>query len=217
MKRLLVLIIIILFTSISLNVSAKDTALSADADISNYTRFSSMQISKGKLLSAYTKSEINSHMKTCNKRKFSGWRISYLNKRVRCNFTSKTILSIDNDGTSAITYKLSETQTRMYKTSISATGSLSGSGKGDIKKFKGGLDAKIGMEASYTKTIEVKTAESLEIQVDAGTKATIYLKGSGYLTTGCACYYSLWIRELYGCFEFFEIVDCYPKIVKERI
>lgn len=219
MKRLLHLLIplflVLLF--ISFDFKKVNAASNINVDTSDYRKFSSMQLSSGKLLKNYSKSEIKMQSDACKKKKFSGWRINFINKHVRCNFTSQTILSIYNDGTSPITYKLSETQTKMYKVSISTTGSLGGSLKGDVKKFKGGLDAKVGMETSYTSTIDVKTAESLEIQVDPGTKASIYLKGSGYLTTGYAVLYTLWLKDLYGCFEFFEVVDCYPKIVKERI
>lgn len=216
MKKILVLIMPLLILIALANLT-KLKAKGADSNTSDYTKFSSMQLSKGKLLVNYTSSDVKEHMKTCNKRKFAGWRISYMNKHVRCNFTSKMLLCIYNDGTSPITYKFTETETKMYKTSISANGSLGGSAKGDVKKFKGGLDAKLGIDGSYTKTIDVKTTESLEVVVDPGTKASIYLKGSGYLTTGCAVYYDFWIRKLVGCFEFFEIIDCYPKIVKETI
>ncbi len=216
LKKIFMLVLIMfIFLTFSFKSNAKVSA--PDTDVSDYRKFTSFQMSSGKLLKNYTNQEIKDHMKKCNKRKFTGWRISYMNKHVRCNFTSKTLLSIYNNGNSPITYKLSETQNSMYKVSLSTTGSLGGSVKGDIKKFKGGLDAKVGIESSITKTIEVKTAESLEILVDPGTRATIYLKGSGYLTTGCAVLYGCWIRDLVGCFEFFEIVDCYPKIVKEKI
>lgn len=217
MKRIIKLFILVIMLIMFGHISIRETYAKADSDTSDYRRFSSMQLSSGKLLKNYSSTDLKKHLNSCNKRKLSGWRISYMNKHVRCNFTSKTLLCIYNDGTSPITYKLSETQTSMYKTSISGTGSLTGSAKGDVKKFKGGLDGKLGIEGSYTKTIDVKTSESLEIQVDPGTKATIYLKGSGYLTTGCAVYYSMFIRELTGCFEYFEIIDCYPKIVKEKI
>lgn len=218
MKKRILAIILAFFVLLSLsNIKGVHAEGRLDSDTSDYKKFSSMQLSSGKLLKNYSNEELDASVKACSKRKFMGWRIAYLNKHVRCNFQSKTILSIYNSGSSPITYKLSETQSKMYKVSVSTTGNIGGSVKGDVKGFKGGLDAKVGMENSITSTIEVKTAESLEIVVDPGTKANIYIKGSGYLTTGYAVMFTLWAKDYYGCFEYFEVVDCYPKIVKEKI
>lgn len=216
MKKWLILLFILLvimpFGFRNVNAASK-----SGADYSDYKTFSYMQFSKGKLLSNYSNSELKPYIKKAGNRKFYGWRISYINKHVRCNFTSKTILQIVNDGTSDIKYQMEKTETKLNKVSISAKGSLKTSTSGTIKKFKCGLDTALNIERDQEESITCKTSESLTITIDPGTKVYIYLKGSGYLTNGYAVFYDTWLKRYAGAFEFFELVDVYPKIVKEKL
>ena len=215
MKKYFLFLIICIFFLIASNVDL--SAKSNNADYSNYETFSYMQFSKGKLLRNYSNEELKPYITATNKRKFYGWRIAYMNYHVRCNFTSKTILSIVNDGTSSIEYHIEQTETVMNKISITAKGSLKTSTSGTVKKFKAGLDSSLGIEREQEKSITCKTSESLKITIDPGTKVYVYLKGSGYLTNGYATLYDTWLKSLRGAFEYFELVDVYPKIVKEKI
>lgn len=210
MKRKLLLIILSfsLFFIFGVKINANASAGS------NYMKFSSITISKGKLLKNYSSSELNYNIKKCCKKRFLGWSIGYLNYKVKCNFVSETILSIYNTGTTPIKYKVSEIQTKMYKTSISSTGSIGTQVKGDIKKFKGDLSSSLKITGEYTQTVEIKNTETLEIDVDPKTRVTMYLAGTGYLTTGVARKTFFWITTAQGGFEYFQVTDCYPKIVK---
>ncbi|MCR5706041.1 MAG: hypothetical protein K6G48_04540 [Acholeplasmatales bacterium] len=215
-RRLIALVMIVFVLVLSLRLNRVEAA-SVSSDYCDYTTFSYMQFSKGKLLKNYSDSELKPYIKQTHKRRFYGWRIAYMNYHVRCNFTSKTILSIVNDGTSEIEYELEQTETTMNKVSITAKGTLKTSVSGTIKKFKGGLDSALSIEKSVEESVTCKTSESLKITIDPGTKVNIYLKGSGYLTNGYATLYDMWLKSFRGAFEFFELVDVYPKIVKEKI
>lgn len=213
-KRLIILVLLILLMPQLFNVSKKVKA-EGEADYSNYETFSYMQFSKGKLLRNYSDEELSPHIKSTYKRRFRGWRIAYINYHVRCNFVSKTILSIVNTGSSAIEYEVEKTETTMNKVSVNVNGSLKGGAKGT--KIKGNLDASLGISKEREESVSCKTSESLKITVDPNTKVTVSLKGSGYLTNGYALYYDFWLKSYRGCFEYFELVDVYPKILKESI
>lgn len=215
-KRLILLLITIVTVVLSLNLS-KVEANNISSDYCDYTTFSYMQFSRGKLLKNYSEQELKPYIKATHKKRFYGWRICYMNYHVRCNFTSKTILSIVNDGKTNIEYELEQTETVMNKVSITAKGTLKTSVSGTVKKFKGGLDSALSIEKSVDESVTCKTSESLKIIIDPGTRVNIYLKGSGYLTNGYATLYDLWLKSFRGAFEFFELVDVYPKIVKEKI
>ncbi len=217
-KNILLFLSVLIFVSLFLvNTKSVDAKSTAGADYSNYETFSYMQFSKGKLLKNYSDEELKPYKKKTSKRKFLGWRFTYIDYRCRCNFTSKTILSIVNNGTSEIDYHLEQTETTMDKVSVTVKGSLKTSLSGTVKKIKGGLDASLGIDVSQESSVTCKTAESLKMTVDPGTKVLIYLKGSGYLTNGHASYYDTWVRKYQGYFEFFELVDVYLKIVKEKL
>lgn len=217
MKKNILLILISFLVISCFVIKNKSTDAAGSSDYSNYETFSYMQFSKGKLLKNYSDEELAPYKKKTSKRKFTGWRIAYIDYRCRCNFTSKTILSIVNGGTSDMDYTLEQTETTMDKVSVSVKGSLKTSVSGTVKKFKGGLDSALGIETSQDSTVTCKTSETLKIKIDAGTKVVIYLKGSGYLTNGHATFYDMWIKAYKGYFEFFELVDVYLKIVKEKI
>lgn len=213
-KRLLFLFILSIGLVLSLSFFDANAASSYGND---YQKYTSLTLSRGRMLSSYSSDELNSIIKQKCKRKFYGWRISYINQRVKCKFISETVLSTYNDGTSAIKYKVSEVKTKVYKTSISATGSIGTTVKGEIKKFKGDLSQSLKLTGEYSQTVEIKNTESLEIEVDPNTRLTMYLAGEGYLYTGVARFYQFWIGRYKGGFEYFQVADIYPKIVKTSL
>lgn len=214
MKRKLLLTLLCLSVLFIVGISNKTYASQSAGD---YTKFSSITFSRGKLLTNYTDEEIKPYKRDSKKTKAFGWTVSYMNKRVKCNFISETIMSVSNNGTTAIKYKVQTVESSVYKTSISASGSLGLTVKGTVKKFSGNLDSKLKIEGETSKTIEVKTTENLEIEIDPNTKVTMYLCGDGYLTNGYARQYLWFCTYKKGCFEFFEISNIYPRIVKESL
>ncbi|MGM9971315.1 MAG: hypothetical protein ACI35W_02765 [Anaeroplasmataceae bacterium] len=208
------IIITILLLSILLMFNLKTNASSVGGD---YQKFSSITLCRGKLINNYTEEELIPYKNQTKKRMWIGWRIAYINKRVKCNFVSETIMSVYNTGTTAMKYKLQKVDSTVYKTSVSATGNIGTNIKGTVKKFSGGLESSLKIENQTSTTIEVKTTENMEIDIDPKTKVTMYLCGDGYLTNGYAKKYEWWIASNWGCFEYFEITNIYPRIVKVSI
>lgn len=214
LKRLLVVLIFSIGLGLTLSFLKSNAQTSYGND---YQKYTSITLSRGRMLSSYSTDELNTIIKKNCKRKFFGWKIHYINQRVKCKFVSETVLSTYNDGTSAIKYKVSEVKTKVYKTSISATGSIGTTVKGEIKKFKGDLSQSLKLTGEYSQTVEIKNTESLEIEIDPNTRLTMYLAGEGYLYTGVARYYRFWIGKYKGGFEYFQVADIYPKIVKTTL
>lgn len=184
------------------------------ADINDYTAFSSINVSNGKLLRDYTKDELDAALDETKDRRFSGWRIKLFNKNVPCEFISSTLFSMYNTGTTAIKYKLQVNAENTVKTSISSTGSIEYSVKGDGKVFSNKLDTALKIEYDYSETALVKETEELNIEIDPNTLCIVYIKGTGLLTNGVARYYSFWISQNKGGFEYFTITDSYVRIEK---
>ncbi len=203
------LFIVILFISFTFFVNNSCYAASDD-----YQTFSQMKLSSSKLLKNYTENELDEYYKLINKRKLEGWRIAYINKNIKANFVSETVFSIYNTGSSAIEYEISTVSEEINKISISYTGSISAKVSGSVKKFKGGLDASLKIESESNETMSLKTTEKFSICVDPHTKVSMYIAGSGYLTTGVACNYLFWFVKQKGAFEYFQITDIYPRIEK---
>lgn len=184
------------------------------ADSGDYTTFAEIELAEGKLLSKFSNEEIDEYLAYVKKRKFSGWNVYTINNDIKATFISETLFSFYNTGTTPIYYELQTVSDTTTKMSISATGSISYSLKGDIKKFKNGLDASLKIEASYTKTISIKETEKFKLEVDPNTVAVIYLTGSGRVTNGVAARYLFWFETESGGFEYFIVTNLYPRIEK---
>lgn len=190
---------------------------SVHADTGDYTTYSVIKLSKGSLLEEFTDQQIEEYQKKCNKRKWMGWRTYTVNNKVQATFISDTIYSFYNDGPSKIDYELTTVASCNTKTAISATGSLSYSLKGDIKKFKNGLDSALKMEGSYNKISEVKETEKISLDVDPYTEVKIYMTGNAKVTNGYAKRYVWWIGCESGGFEYFTITNLYTRIEKKEL
>lgn len=212
MKKILILCMIVVFINVLFNVKKASAQ-----QLSDYLSFSSINVSDGKMLRDYNQNEINEALRRTKKRKFKGWNYEIFQKNVPVSFISKTIFSIYNDGTTPIKYKVQVGQEETLKTSISKTGNLSYNLKGDIKKFRNGLDASIKIECSYSKTDLLKKQETLDLDIDPNTICLVYIKGEGLLTNGVARYYELWMTQEKGGFEYFVITNSYIRIEKIKL
>ncbi len=152
-----------------------------------------------------------------SKRKFMGWKISVVNKNEPVEFVSETKLKIYNDGFSTIRYEITLDREEEQKYQISASGSISVNVKGDIKKFKGSIDASIKAAVTYTETSTTSETYEFTIIVDPRTYVTIVTRGEGEITNGIAKNYFFWIETKKGGWETFTVTTEYYEIVKERI
>ncbi len=190
---------------------------SVKAKDGDYTSFSEVNLVSGKLLANFTDAEIDEYDKKLDKKRFIGWNTNVVNKNVTATFISETLFSFYNDGATPIEYELQTVTNTTTKTSISCTGTIDYSLKGDVKKFKNGLDVQLKMDGSYTKTVDIKQTEKFKLNIDVGTMVVIYLTGTGKVTNGAARRYLFWIVTEKGGFEYFTITNLYPRIEKIKI
>ncbi|MGL4949177.1 MAG: hypothetical protein ACRC5M_02255 [Anaeroplasmataceae bacterium] len=182
-----------------------------------YDTFSQIEISSGRMIKYYSNEELAEYNQKVSKRKWMGWNIEYINTSVKCNFVSETVFSIYNSGTTPIKYELTKVTTKMKKTSITVQGKIGFTIKGEIKKFKGGLDAELKIDYAMAEQVDVKMTEKFEIVVDPNTQLSVYLEGNGFLTNGVCKKYEYWITVEKGTFEYFTVADLYLNIRKEKI
>ena len=132
-------------------------------------------------------------------------------------FISETKLKIYNNGYSTIRHDITLETKEETKYQLSATGGIKISVKGDVKKFKGSVDADIKATVSYSSTKLSKETYEFNIVVDPKTYVKIVTRGKGIINSGVGKYYFLWINTKSGGFETFTVTTEYYEIIKERI
>ncbi len=169
------------------------------------------------LLKDFSTSEYNSYYKKITKKKFSGWKLYVVNENEPVEFISETKLKIYNDGYSTIKHDITLKTSTETKFQITASGSVSTSVSGSVKKFKGSIDADIKASVSYSKTSSSSETYEFTIIVDPKTYVTIVTRGEGEVSNGVAKKYFCWIESKKGGWEIFTVKTEYYEIVKERI
>ncbi|HPJ24364.1 MAG TPA: hypothetical protein PK113_05570, partial [Bacillota bacterium] len=152
-----------------------------------------------------------------SKKRFMGWKIEIINEDEEIEFVSETKLKIYNNGFSTIKHDITLETKEETKYQLSATGSIKVSVDGNIKKFKGAVDADIKASVSYS---SVKTSDEkyeFEIIVDPQTYVKIITRGKGIINNGVGKYYFFWINTKEGGWETFTLTTEYYEIVKDRI
>lgn len=205
-------IIIVLIFVLTCFMSTKFISASA-----HHENFEELKLSRGKLLSDYSSSDLDSYYKKVKKAKFSGWKTEVINNRVKAQFVSETHFSYYNDGYTSIdySYKIDEQTTSKY--SFSSTGSVSVNATKTKTGFKNGLDSSLKLSYSQDKQTVKKETYEIKVKVDPGTQVNLYSYGEGRLTNGVAARYLFWIRTSLGGYEVFEISTLYQKLEKIRI
>lgn len=169
------------------------------------------------LLKDYTSSDYNDAYKAIKKRKFIGWRVEVVNKNETLEFISETKLRIYNNGFSTIKHDISLDSKEETKIQLSASGAIKVHATGDVKKFKGSIDADIKASVNYTKLSTNHEKYDFEIIVDPLTYVKIVTRGEGEINNGVAKYYFFWVNTKKGGWETFCQTTEYYEIVKERI
>lgn len=170
-----------------------------------------------KLLKEYTSEEYASYYSQISKSRFMGWKLLKVSQNEPVEFVSETKLRIFNNGFSTIKYDVELTTKAETKYQISASGSISTNIKGDVKKFKGTLDADIKASVSYAETLTSSESYRFTIIVDPKTYVTIITRGQGEINNGVAKHYLFWIETKRGGWETFSVTTEYYEIVKEKI
>lgn len=170
-----------------------------------------------KLLKDYTDSEIDTFKDQMKKRKFMGWKIDVINHSEEVEFVSETKLKIYNNGFSTIKHDISLTTKEETKFQLSASGGIKVKVSGNVKKFKGTVDADIKASVSYSSITSTTETYDFEIVVDPLTYVKIITRGQGIINNGIGKYYFFWINTTSGCWETFTVTTEYYEIIKDRI
>ncbi len=187
-----------------------------DVEASNHLTFQKMDIYGGQLLRDYSDEELNSEIDSL-KNKFGGWRTKHLTDNVEVHFTSHTVFSYYNAGTTAIKYKFTSTVTNSKKISFDATGNVGFNVSGPIKGFKAGLDAALKLNFKEEESSSETEKIEIEFSCDPGTKVIMYVVGEGTLCNGVGKNYLFWIPVDKGGYEYFITQTMYQVIEKTEI
>lgn len=169
------------------------------------------------MLKDFTEDNYEDYYKDIKKKKFIGWKINVVHANENVEFVSETKLKISNNGYSSIKHNISLETKEETNYQISASGGIKLELKGDVKKFKGKVDADIKASISYSKLTTNKEKYDFEIIVDPKTYVKILTKGTGEINNGVGKYFFLWINTKSGGWETFTVKTEYYEIVKERI
>jgi len=169
------------------------------------------------LLKNYSEDDYKTYYKEIKKKKFIGWKINVVQANEPVEFISETKLKIYNNGFSTIKHDISLETREETKYQLSATGGIKLQVKGDVKKFKGAVDADIKASVSYSKLTSSKETYEFQIIVDPKTYVKIITRGTGEVNNGVGKYYFFWINTKSGGWETFTVQTEYYEIIKERI
>jgi hypothetical protein len=169
------------------------------------------------LLKDFSDETYQNYYDQLSKRVFAGWKLAIIHKNSAVEFISETKLKIYNNGYSTIKHDIKLQTKTETKYQNSASGAISTTLKGDIKKFKGTLDADIKASVSYTTSTTTSETYEFTIIVDPKTYVTIITRGQGYVSNGVAKSYFFWIETHRGGWETFTITTEYYEIIKDKI
>lgn len=187
------------------------------AENNEYTSFNEVMLADGKLLSNFTEEELNEYYQAVKKRKFWGINVQVVHQNVEATYLSSTLYSVDNQGDTDVDYELDIVVETANKTTWNVSAGLSGTAKGTVESFKSDLSAKAGVDYSSTATESRTETQKMKLKVEKNSRAIVYLMGSARVTNGvCACYICF-INVATCGFEYFTLVNQYPRLEKRKL
>lgn len=183
----------------------------------SYLTYNEIMMSSGKLLAYFTEEEYESYYKKVENPKFWGINVYTVNDDVTATYISQTLYSVDNRGLTDITYELNVVVDTSNKTTWNVGGSINAAGKGTIKNFKVDLATKASID--YTNVVETSTKETqkMKIIIEKESRAIVYLMGNARVTNGVYAIYMFFIKVNKDGFEYFSLVNQYPRMEKRSI
>ncbi len=183
----------------------------------DYGTFNEIMMSSGKLLKNFTEEELNEYMKKVKKTIFWGINVYTVNKNIETTYISSTLYNVENKGQTDVSYELDVVVEQAKTTTWNLSGSLSGTAKGTIKSFKNDLATKAGIDYKSTTKESRKETQKLKVTVEKNSRAIVYLMGSARVTNGvCACYI-FFVPVASSGFEYFTLVNQYPRLEKRSL
>lgn len=192
-------------------------ALVLNAASEEYMTFSEIMMNDGKLLSNYTKEETEELLTHVRKNRFAGVNVYKENDTVDASYISNTLYSVENTGSTDVTYDIVVDVETVNKVSFSASGSLNASASGSKSGVKAEIGKKCGIEVSKTTTTSRKEKQTMKFAVEGGSRAIVYLTGNLSVTNGVAAYYICFIRVAEGGFEIVTLKNQYARVEKAKI
>lgn len=212
MKKVWILLIIsiniILLSLLKVNVyAAEDT----------YLTYNEIMLSTGKLLSNFTKEEYEMYYKEVEKVTFWDVNVYTVHENIDATYISQTLYSVDNQGSTDISYELDVVVEMANKTTWNVDGSIDGAIKGSVKSFKVDLAAKAGVDYSSTTSSSRKETQKMKLNIEANSRAIVYLMGNAKVTNGVCAVYIFYIHMGSSGFEYFTLVNQYPRMEKRAL
>jgi len=169
------------------------------------------------LLKDFSNRDYRKYYRKIKGRSFFGWDIHVVHENEQVDFVSETKLYVFNNGFTPIEHDIKLKNKEESSWQISATGSIGIEGKGDVKKFKGSIDADIKASVSYSEKTTHSEDYSFEVIIDPLTYVRIVTRGQGEVSNGVGKKYFFWIQTKKGGWETFTVTTEYYEIIKERI
>jgi hypothetical protein len=190
-----------------------------NASTENYQTFSEIIMAEGKLIVNFTEEEYNSMIENLNEVKFFGYSSYVENTNVDATYISNTLYSIENDGSTPVSYQIDVVIDTKNTIKFSASGSLNGelNASSKAKGLKGQLGAKVGISYSSESEESRKETQKLDVIVEPQSRCVIYLTGNLSISNGVACYHAFFIKTSCGAFEIVVLKNQYTRIEKAKL
>jgi hypothetical protein len=211
MKRLITLALMVILTGLVFmapGVAAED-----------YQNFQDITFEDedGGLLKDFSARDYRRYYRKIKGRSFFGWKIHVVHENEPVTFISETKLYVFNNGFTPIEHNITLKNKEESAWQISATGSIGIEAEGDVKKFKGSIDADIKASVSFSEKKTHSEDYRFEVIIDPLTYVKIITRGEGEVSNGVGKKYFFWIATKQGGWETFTVTTEYYEIVKERI
>lgn len=194
------------------------SAIEVNASTDNYKTFTEIIMAEGKLVSNFTDEEYNEMLEHLTEKKMFGYTVYVENNNVDATYISNTLYSIENDGSTPVTYQIDVVIETKNTVKLNVTGSLSGNmSVTKSKELKGELGAKVGVSYTSESNESRKETQKLDVIVEPNSRCIIYLTGNLTISNGVACDHIFYIKTNYGCFEIVTLKNQYTRIEKAKI
>ena len=140
-----------------------------------------------------------------------------INKNVEATYISETLYNVHNTGKTNIEYQLDISVTKNEKITWEVSGDLNATAKGTIKLFQANIESKVGIDYKKVNETTEKITEKLDLIVEPNSRAIIYLMGRARVTNGVAGVCIAYLNTAVFGFEYFTIINQYPRLEKRSL
>lgn len=184
----------------------------------DYTTYVEIMLNDGKLMNNFTDDELCLMFDKIKGSTFMDIKVHEENENVEGTYISNTLYSVENRGSTDVTYEILVDVETTNKVTFNASGSLNGSiSSGKTGGVKKDIGAKCGLEVTSTTTSSRKEKQTMKFSVEGGSRAIVYLTGNLSVTNGVAAMYVFWVKTCEGAFEIVTLKNQYARMEKVAI